>query len=252
MVEIAPALPAFLIFVTAILLLAWLSRNISLVVQSLVHQLTGSLQLPIVIYFLLLLPGILVHESAHWIIARILGLRPGKFRVWPQTRGKIVALGSVTIRSGGIWLDSLVGLAPLLFGTVLTAVVSRQLMSGVQLTQLTTANDLGPWIASLWGALRQNDSPLWVYLLFTIANGMMPSAPDREPVKPVILYLGLALFFYIVLGMPLAPLTALVRGLAGPLMSINSGLIIIVALDVAILAILWVLLIAISQMRTGR
>lgn len=241
MSEFAVALPALLLFSVTLIAVFWFSHQISQLVQGCIFNLTGSLDLAVIGYFLLLLPGIVVHEGAHWIVAQLLGLRPGKFSVWPYRRGAYIQLGSVTTLSGGIWLDSLVGLAPLLIGTLLVGLFSRQLFSGDPLNQMIASGDLTGWLQAIGRTFSQSDALLWSYLIFAVANGMMPSAPDRQPVKPVLLYIGLAVVVYLLVGLPLGPVAAALATLTGPLMWVNSGLMITVLLDAAVLAVLLVL-----------
>ena len=100
-------------------------------------------------------------------------------------------------------------------------------------------------LPALWNGLRtalnQTDSPLWAYLLFTLANGMMPSAPDREPMKPVVLYGSMAILLYLVLGLPIEPFAALLAGMLTPLQSVSSTLLLTILLDLLVLFVVSVL-----------
>ena len=236
-----PSWLAFLLFGVSLLALAALSAQISLELQRVVYHLTGSIDYAVVVFFLLLLPGILIHEASHWIVAKVLGLKPGKFRVWPVRKGRMVGLGSVTTRSGGIWLDSLVGIAPLVMGTLLVGFLSRQWFAAEVLANAFSNGSLRGWLESLSSAFRQPDAALWAYLVFTIANGMMPSAPDREPVKPVLVYVGLAALGYLLLGLPLDPVRQTLEAGSARLMWLNSALVVTIALDVVVLVVLFLL-----------
>jgi len=233
------ALLPLLLFAAILLLLTWLSRTISLRVQRIALGATGSMRAAVAAYFLLMLPGILVHEGAHWAMAWLLGLRPGRFTVWPQMRGKMIGLGSVTTRSGGALLDSLVGMAPLITGTLLTLWLSR-IWFGVEPQTLVEAGYSNPGALSdivRW-AFARPDAPIWAYLIFTIANGMLPSAPDREPVKPLLVYLALAALAYGLLGLPLQPWADLLSAASGIFTALNAALGITVALDVVVLLLM--------------
>lgn len=238
MSDISLALVSLGLFAGSLLALAWLSGRISLQIQQATYNVTGSIDMAVVIYFLLLLPGIVVHEAAHWVTAKLLGLRPGKFTVWPTRRGKMVGLGSVTARDGGMVLNSLVGMAPLLVGTALVALLARLWFGGNQLAQSFAGDEFGAWLATVVAAFQRPDAAVWAYLVFTIANGMMPSAPDREPVKPLLVYIALAAIAYVALGMPLEPVTQALEASRAPLAHLNSALVVTVALDVVVLVAL--------------
>lgn len=230
-----------LAFTLSLLAVVWLNHKIFIQTNLFAFYLTRSPQRAYILYFLLMLPGIVVHEGSHWIAAKLLGLRPGKFRVWPQTKGKHLRLGSVTSRSGGIWLDSIVGLAPLAVGSLLIALIGQHVFSAGQIASALVQGDLEATFRLLGAALRQTDGPLWAYFLFTFANGMMPSAPDREPVKPVAVYVSLAILVYLLLGLPLEPFTGLLTVLLGPLQSISSTLLLTILLDLVVLLVVTLL-----------
>jgi hypothetical protein len=225
----------------ALLLLAWLSRQISLQLQAATYRLTRSSGYVIVVLFLLLLPGIIVHEGAHWLVARLLGLKTGKFRVWPKPQGKHIGLGSVSVQRGKLWQDSLVGLAPLLVGSALITVISQNILAADRVTTTLVNGLLIDSLAAFGQALKAADGYLWAYLLFTIGNAMMPSASDREPLAPLLLYAGLTSVLYIVLGLPLTPFASALAWLTPALQALTSALIFTILLDLVAL-LLWFIL----------
>lgn len=237
-----PTLLLLLLALSAsLLIVVWLNHRIFIETNLLAFYITRSPQRAYILYFLLMLPGIFVHEGSHWLAARLLGLRPGKFRVWPQAKGKHIRLGSVTSRSGGIWMDSIVGVAPLLVGSLLIALIGQHVFSAGQIASALVQGNLPALWDGLRTALNQTDSPLWAYLLFTLANGMMPSAPDREPMKPVVLYGSMAILLYLVLGLPIEPFAALLAGMLTPLQSVSSTLLLTILLDLLVLFVVSVL-----------
>jgi hypothetical protein len=224
----------------ALLALAWLSRQISLRLQAVVYFLLRSPGFSTLILFLLLLPGIFVHEAAHWLSARLLGLKAGKFRVWPKLQGKQIGMGSVSVQRGNLWQDSLVGLAPLLAGSALIALMGTHIFNA---GAVSTTLAQGSWIDGLdafWQTLRGADGALWAYLLFAIANAMMPSASDRQPVKPLLLYVTVTVLVYLILGLPLTPFASVLAWLTPALQILTSSLVFTILLDVAILLVLYV------------
>lgn len=205
MLTLETAFLSFTIFMVCLLILIWLSLQINRHILLAAYGVTQSKDIANVVLFLVLLPGIIIHEGAHWVTARLLGLKAGKFRVWPKKRGKYLGLGSVTVQSGGIWLDSVVGLAPILIGSTLIALISHNIFNAYE---VTNALEQGRWqmaIEEFIAALRRADGPLWAYGLFSIGNAMMPSASDREPVKTLLLYVAVAALLYFFVGLPLAP-----------------------------------------------
>ncbi len=238
MIDTAIGFPALLLFSIVLVALAWFNSQISDLTQLVTLRLTGSIDAAMVAYFILVLPGIVIHEGAHWIVAYVLGLRPGNFTVWPKRYGAMIRLGSVTTRQGGALPDSLVGMAPLFAGVVLVGLCARQLFQGDPLALLLAHADLSAWLAAVGSVLFRPASLVWVYLIFTIANGMMPSESDRRPLMPVLLFIGLAVVFYLVVGLPVALFSSALNALTPALLWVNSGLVIAVFIDLAVILIL--------------
>ncbi len=173
----------------------WINRHI----QGLGMLLTGDNQAAMFLYFVLLLPGILIHELSHWLVAKLLGVRTGKISLWPsRRRGKQMRLGSVQVGRTDPFRASLIGLAPLISGSIAILIIGQLILGlgGPQEVWLS-----GEWEqigASLLASLKVPDFWLWLYLIFAISNAMMPSETDREPWKPVLLFMGLvALLSYL-------------------------------------------------------
>ena len=158
---------------------------------------------------LLFFPGVLLHETSHYLMARLLWVRTGRFSLLPRPlpNGQL-QLGFVETEKADWVRDALIGTAPLLVGGAVTAYIGvmRLGLGGVSEAFRTSGG------ADLWLALRalpqQPDFWLWFYLAFTISAMMLPSASDRRAWLP--------------LGLTLALLTGLVvLAGAGPWMMAN-------------------------------
>ncbi len=221
-----------------LLLLAWAGEEIGQRIQGIVHLLTGSSDLAMVVLFLVFLPGILLHEGAHWAMAKLLGLRTGKFRVWPRRMGRHIGMGSVSVARGGPVRDSLVGLAPLLVGSLVVGWIGGQLdQAGSVTVQWQQGGGLLQGIAALIRALgTAPDGLLWGYLLFAVANAMMPSASDREPLGTLGLYLAGFGLVYLLLGRPGHLLAQAGTWLVGPLRDLLDAFVLTALLDLVVVA----------------
>ncbi|MGQ9518013.1 MAG: hypothetical protein ACUVT1_12170, partial [Anaerolineae bacterium] len=62
-------------FIVTLLPMIWLNRWISRHLQGLGLLLSGSPNAAVVFYFVVMLPGILVHELSHLLLAKLLGVR---------------------------------------------------------------------------------------------------------------------------------------------------------------------------------
>ncbi len=235
-------LAVFIAFALLLLALAWASRTIGLLIQGIVYRLTGSGDMAMVILFLVYLPGIFLHEGSHWLMAKLLGLTTGKFRVWPQKKGKFIGMGSVTVARGGTVRDSLVGMAPLLAGTALVALIAGQVFGADRLAGVWAQGNALDVVASIFAALAgQQDGLLWAWAIFAIANAMMPSASDRQPLKMLLLYLLLVGIVYVLLDNSGQLFLQAALWLTDPTRLLVGALLFTLVIDGVILAILTIL-----------
>jgi hypothetical protein len=247
MADLAPALPPLLGLLVLLLLLAWLSRQVSLHIQLPFYALTRSQDVPTLAIFLVFLPGVVIHEASHWSMARLLGLKTGKFRVWPKRHGKYIGLGSVSVESRNTFLDSLVGAAPLLVGTILVAIIGHWVFKTQPMSSALMQGEFQGAVDAFRLEFARPSALLWAYLLFTIGNAMMPSASDREPLKPVLFYMAVAASLYLLLGMPVQGATALLQWAAPALYALSSALLFVIVLDILALAVLYVVRLFVSR-----
>ena len=243
------ALPTLLLLAFALLLLAWLSGQLSIRTQLVIYHLTGSLDLATVAIFLLLLPGVFVHELSHWVTAKLLGLHPSRFRVWPKRHKHGLGLGSVHVRSGGTWRDSAVGMAPLIAGSILLAVVGSYVFAADLLLSQLEQGRLIDVLGAFFDALARPDGLVWAYALFVIGNSMMPSRSDRQPLRLLLIYVALAALVYIVVGLPIDPITALLGWLIPAIQLLVGALLFVIILDVFVVAGLFLLEAILARLR---
>ena len=179
----------------------WINRHL----QGLGLLLTGDSDSATMIYFLALLPGIVLHELSHWVVAILLRVPVGKLSLWPKKkrRGQ-VRLGSVSVGVSDPLRASLIGVAPLVMGSLVILAVGQLVLGVSDLGRLLLH---GTW-ADLWGELvaywRVPDFLLWLYLIFAIANAMLPSESDRAAWPMMGLFLaGVTAVFVLVGGLSL-------------------------------------------------
>lgn len=200
-----------------------------------VARLTGSLQAAITVYFLIVYPGIFVHEAAHWIIALLLGMSPSAFSVWPEFDGYSLRLGYVQMRRSDLLSESLVGAAPLLASLLLIALISQQVFAMNHLIDAFDSQGIWAGMAAVGANIFRLDRLLWLYLLFALTNGMMLSGSDREPLGPILGFALFAIITFIAMGLPTGPITQLFGAIFPALESLVTSLLLILFLDIAAL-----------------
>lgn len=216
-----------------------LSRWINRQVQIIGLRMTSSSVVAVMLYYLLMFPGILLHELSHYLTALLLGLRVSKFTMGPRRRRNAIELGSVTVHSGGPVRDSLVGLAPFVAGTAVLLLIAYRVFDVTALSQAwSQAGWSGLWRAAseLW---QVADVWVWGYAVFVVSNAMTPSPADRQPWLVAGIYLVIALTLaWLLGGLPL--LDRAVRDtVTGLLQAMTLGFIFSIVVNLVVAAALW-------------
>jgi hypothetical protein len=223
----------------------WINRHI----QGLGLLLLGDNETAMLLYFVLLLPGILVHELSHWLVANLLGVRTGKISLWPSRRpGNQMRMGSVTVARTDPFRASLIGVAPLISGSLAILIIGQLVLGLGGLGEVLLNGEWEPFWASLLIYLQTPDFWLWLYLIFAISNAMLPSETDREPWRPVLLFMGLvALLFYLTGWVSQVPEVVAVASLTG-LSYLAYAFSLTVAVDAVFIAIIAALEMLVSRL----
>ncbi len=169
-----------------LLLKRWIHRH----VQGVGLLFTRDPDRAFLIYSFLLFPGTVVHETAHSLMALFLDVPVRKFSLVPakQPRG-MLRLGFVEIERTDTLREALIGVAPLLAGSIVVLLLSPRELPTLQTVSSLSAQ-LGALMASMPHALGAADFWLLLYLIFAISNGMLPSESDRQAWGPVLIWFG--------------------------------------------------------------
>ncbi len=226
--------------IVILLVLLLLNRWITAHVQGVGLLLSNNQSVAIWLYFFLFLPGIFLHELSHYVMALLLRVKVGNFSLWPQKKGKDLVLGSVQVRGVGPLRHSLVGVAPLLFGSLAVLVIGRFLHFDALGGEMMRG-DLTAVLDILSGSIAMPDFWLWLYLLFAIANAMMPSAADRVYWLPVLLFFAAIIAVGVAMGI-ITTVPDTVQTVGGNFLAfMASALGIAVVVDVFFVAFIFIL-----------
>lgn len=225
----------------------WIGQHL----QGLGLLLTGSPDLAVLLYFLILLPGIVVHELSHWLTARLLGVPAGGITIWPRTRRGRLSLGSVRVARVDPLRNSLIGVAPLVAGSLFIVFIGERILGTGQLGEAVLWGRWSLLGERLWALRQVPDFWLWLYLIFALSNAMLPSASDREPWRPVLIFLGaVGATMLLMGGVPQVPpaLSDLFLRAVGYL---AYAFTLTVAVDAVFMALIWAMETAVGWL-TGR
>jgi hypothetical protein len=153
------------------------------------------------IFSILFLPGVFLHELSHFIVAKILRVRTGKFSIFPKSLpdGRL-QLGYVeTARSDAV-RDSLIGAAPLIVGTLFVAYVAIYHLQMRVLWDSFRNGQFDLFWLGIRALPRVQDFYLWFYLVFAVSSTMMPSESDRHAWLELVISVGVLILIALIVG----------------------------------------------------
>ena len=182
--------------------MVYLQRILQREIQAFFLLVTRQPEISMALFSLLFLPGVLLHETSHYLMARLLGVRTGRFSIIPRKlEGGRIRLGYVETASTDFFRDALIGLAPLVIGGAFIGLVGvsklglNMVLAGITHGQLTPLN------MTIQSIIAQPDFWLWFYLVFTVSSTMMPSASDRRAWLPLILVIVIVMGLLLLIGL---------------------------------------------------
>ncbi len=165
-----------IIFLIEIILIYFISR---VLIRELFYVFSKFIKNTNLVYYLLaliFLPGTLIHELAHFLVALFLLLPVRELTIFPTIEDNEIKLGEVRFVKKDVFRGILVGIAPVFFGTAsLIAIFYFQLIKN---------NNL---IVDL----------ILFYLIFAISSNMFSSKKDLEDLAylmPILIIIGIILY----------------------------------------------------------
>lgn len=171
------------ILLLELLLLFFLSQLVSRNLALLLYRLTRSQSVSIHLLSFLFLPGVVIHELSHLLVANILFVQTGEIEFFPKLHGSSLKLGSVEVAQTDPIRRAIIGFAPVLVGTTL-----------LLLSLFAFSNGFGSTI-SLGVRLT-----VLLFVVFEIGNTMFSSRKDVEGTLELLLVLAVFAVVAFVLG----------------------------------------------------
>jgi hypothetical protein len=175
----------------------WVHREM----QLLLLLVTRRIDLSLGIFALLFLPGVFLHEISHFLMAKLIRVRTGRFSLVPKPLpNDQIQMGFVETQKSDPLRSALIGMAPLLSGSIAVALLGIYQLG---LSALIEFSNQGNWNA-FWSAAfklpQQPDFFIWFYLAFVISSTMLPSASDRMAWTPILIGVGILLTISLIAG----------------------------------------------------
>jgi hypothetical protein len=188
-------------FIFMLLPLILLQRLLHREIQAVFLILTRDTRLTMGIFSMIFLPGVFLHELSHFVLAKILRVRTGKFSIFPQSLpdGRL-QLGYVETARSDVVRDSLIGAAPLIVGTLFVAYVAIYHLQMRVLWDVLRNGQLDLFWLGVRALPRVQDFYLWFYLAFAVSSTMMPSESDRHAWLEMIISIGVLFGIVLLVG----------------------------------------------------
>ncbi len=231
---------SLLAFLAAFGALLALERYAHRLLQEVTLLVTGHRETAIFLYAIPLLPGVALHELSHAVMARLLNVQVRSFTLIPQRlKGGTVRLGAVEVLRTDMLRSSLIGGAPLLVGLIVLCLIGWTSFNGAGITGALEQGNLQKLLTLLIATTHATDALIWFYIIFAVANSMMPSSSDTQAWPPMVGLLTVIAGAALLLGGAdlvqtlKAPVTITLRWLA-------AALAITGFVDILVIVLLWV------------
>jgi len=194
-------LEGFFWFVITLIPLIFLQRYLHREIQAVFLILTRDARITIGVFQIIFLPGVFLHEASHFLMAKILRVRTGGFSVIPRALpdGRL-QLGYVETAKSDIVRDSLIGAAPLIFGTLFVAYVAVYQLDMRVLWDTFRDGKFDLFWMGIRFLPTVKDFFLWFYLAFAVSSTMMPSESDRHAWLELVISVGVIFSLTLLIG----------------------------------------------------
>ena len=194
-------LTGFFWFVLMLVPLIILQRLLHREIQAVFLILTRNAQITMGVFQFIFLPGVFLHETSHFLMAKLLRVPTGRFSILPKPLpdGRL-QMGYVETAKADIVRDSLIGAAPLIIGTLFVAYAAIYQLEMRVLWDVLRDGKFNLFWMGIRALPNVQDFYLWLYLTFAVSSMMMPSESDRHAWLELVISVGVLFSIALLIG----------------------------------------------------
>jgi len=191
----------YLYLLLLLLPLIYLQRFLQREIQSIFLLITRQPEISMALFSLMFLPGVVLHEVSHFLMAHLLGVKTGRFSIIPKKlEGGRIQLGYVETASSDFIRDALIGVAPLVTGGIFVAFAGVSRLGLNTVWESLTQGQMSSISIIIKSVVDKPDFWIWFYLIFAVSSTMMPSSSDRRAWLPLISLMIILLGLVLLMG----------------------------------------------------
>jgi len=181
--------------------LIYLQRALHREFQAVFILITHKPGVAITLFALVFFPGVFLHELSHLVVASLVGVRTGRFSLFPRPMADgHLQLGFVETSQTDWIRASLIGAAPLIAGGLFVAYAANYRMDLPILWDVLRRGQFDLFWMGVAALPKLNDFWLWFYLTFVVSSTMLPSSSDRHAWMPLMFVIFLLFGLAILVG----------------------------------------------------
>lgn len=229
--------------------LSLLQRRLHREIQIVFLILTRRSEIAMILFSLVFFPGVVLHESSHFVMAKLLGVSTGRVSFLPKDKGDgRLQLGFVETESTDIVRESMIGAAPLIFGGLFMAYAAHFQLGLSSLWEPLLEGEIAALFRTLASLPVQSDFWLWVYLAVAVSSTMLPSSADRRAWLPFSASFAVLVLLAVIVGAGSWMLSALAPSLNTALRALALVLGVGTLLHLVVFPAVWVFRVILSNL----
>lgn len=232
---IAPWLSLLMILVPLIYAERWIHQHLF----GVSYLMTDDKETATGIYYIFFFPGVFLHEVIQYLVAGALNVPIKKIQAYPKAQENgTLRFDFVSIKPTDPVRASIIGGVPFIIAAFLVYTISTSIIDLHSIVAAFSANNSKAVTTSFQDLVNTPNFWFWLYLLFVISNGMIPTKEDRQGWWLILAVIGGLTLILIIIGSD----QVITETLAGPvrenLQLVNTSLVIILGLDIFAIIVL--------------